>query len=82
MTPPNVRPLHVAVHKVIDDLDPLLDRVLLTKRPASGPFASRGGGPPLPGRVQYLGGGAVRLDDVAVSALAELERMRFSHRHY
>ena len=63
---------HVAVHAVIDDLDPLLDRVPVIKRPASGPFASRGGGPPLPGQVEYLGEGAVRLDDAAVSALAGL----------
>jgi hypothetical protein len=37
-----------------------------------GPFASHGGGAPLPGRVEYLGGGTVRLDDAAVSVLAEL----------
>ena len=63
---------HVAVHTIIDGLDPLLDRVPEIKRPTSGPFASRGGGPPLPGQVEYLGEGAVRLDDAAVSALAGL----------
>jgi len=63
---------HVAVKEIIDDLDPILGQVSLAERPMHGPFASRGGRPPLPGRVEYLGGGVVRLDDAGISALAEL----------
>jgi hypothetical protein len=63
---------YVPVQKVLDDLDPLLGQVPVAERPTQGPFASRGGGAPPPGRVEYLGGGAVRLDDAAISALTEL----------
>lgn len=61
----------VPVQKVLDDLGPILAQVPLAERPAHGPFGFRGN-PPLPGRVEYLGGGTVRLDDAAISALAEL----------
>lgn len=63
---------YVPVQKVLDDLDPILRQVPVVERPTHGPFASGGGGGPPPGRVEYLGGGAVRLDDVAISALTEL----------
>lgn len=62
----------VPKRKIIEDLEPLLAQIPLADRPLHGPFAARGGYPPLPGRVEYLGGGALRLDDAAISALAEL----------
>jgi hypothetical protein len=63
----------VTVAKISRDLWPLLDTVPLTERPLHGPFAPpTSGDPPLPGHIQYLGAGTVRLDDTALSALAEL----------
>lgn len=62
---------NVPVAKVIDELTPLLELASPAGRPVRGPFVP-GGGPPLPGRVEYLGGGMVRLDETAISALAEL----------
>ncbi len=41
-------------------------------RPVRGPFAPGRGGLVLPGRVEYLGGGIVRLDEEAIGSLAEL----------
>jgi hypothetical protein len=61
----------VTVAKVVNDLTPLLDQAL-AGQPACGPFAASGGQPPLPGRVEYLGGGIVRLDDTALASLAGL----------
>lgn len=58
----------VPVSKVAADLTLILGMVPASSRPARGPF----GGAPLPGRVEYLGCGIVRLDDAAISALAEL----------
>jgi hypothetical protein len=66
------RAVSVSVRKVADDLGPLLARVPVTERPLSGPFAAPGRRPPLPGRVEYLGAGIVRLDDAALSSLAGL----------
>lgn len=62
----------VPVQKIINDLEAILDLVPMAERPVCGPFAARGRTPPLPGRVEYLGSGAVRLDDVAVSSLTGL----------
>ncbi len=63
----------VLVTKISRDLWPLLEAVPLTQPLRHGPFATPpGGGSPLPGRVEYLGAGTVRLDGTALSALAEL----------
>jgi hypothetical protein len=62
----------VSVSKVVADLTLILETVPLPQRPVRGPFGPGRGGPPLPGRVDYLGGGVVRLDDTAISALAGL----------
>ncbi|MGE5135406.1 MAG: hypothetical protein ACM32E_21165 [Gemmatimonadota bacterium] len=40
--------------------------------PVRGPFAPDGRGAALPGRVEYLGSGIVRLDGAAIGSLAEL----------
>lgn len=63
----------VAVAKVIADLTAILGIVPAAAVPVCGPFAPPGNGqPPLPGRVAYLGGGTVRLDEDAITALAGL----------
>ena len=41
-------------------------------RPVRGPFAPDARGAALPGRVEYLGAGIVRLDEAAIGSLAEL----------
>lgn len=61
----------VSVSRIAGDLRPVLSRVPVAQRPARGPFGP-GGRRVLSGRVEYLGGGVVRLDDVAVSSLAGL----------
>jgi hypothetical protein len=61
----------IPVRKVITDLTLILDTVPLPQRPVCGPFGPRRPAP-LPGQVDYLGGGIVRLDEDAVSALASL----------
>lgn len=61
----------VPAEKVINDLELILDQVPPTERPVCGPFAARGGLLP-PGLVKYLGDGAVRLDDTAISTLTGL----------
>lgn len=61
----------IAVRKVITDLSLILETVPLPARPVCGPFGPRQGHP-LPGRVDYLGGGIVRLDEEAISSLASL----------
>lgn len=61
----------VPVEKVISDLELILDQVPPAERPVCGPFAAKGGLLP-PGLVKYLGDGAVRLDDAAISTLAGL----------
>lgn len=66
----NVRAHSVAIRQVSRDLRSILDLVPQEERPVRGPFTVLGGGTPLPGRVQYMGEGTVRLDDQAVSALA------------
>ncbi len=63
----------VLVSKISRDLWPVLEAVPLGQRPHRGPFAPAApGGPALPGHVEYLGAGAVRLDDAALSSLAGL----------
>ncbi len=42
------------------------------ERPVRGPFAPDGRGAALPGEVEYLGAGIVRLDEAAVKSLAGL----------
>ncbi len=42
------------------------------ERPVRGPFAPGRHGAVLPGEVEYLGGGIVRLDEVAIGSLADL----------
>jgi hypothetical protein len=62
----------VPVRKVIADLTVILETVPLPQRPLCGPFGLGRAGPPLPGRVDYLGAGIVRLDEDAISSLAGL----------
>jgi len=62
----------VPVSRIAGDLEPILGRVPVAERPVRGPFAPGRAGAILPGRVEYLGGGIVRLDGAAVSSLAEL----------
>ncbi len=50
-----------------------LDPPAVAQRPVRGPFAPGRGGQALPGRVEYLGGGTVRLDETAISSLAGLD---------
>ncbi len=59
----------VLVSKLSRELWPLLEAVPLQCGPRAEPAR---GGSPLPGRIEYLGAGAVRLDAAALSALAEL----------
>lgn len=62
----------VPVSDVVADLELILSRVPETRGPRRGPFApSPGVGCP-PGRVEYLGGGVVRLVEDAVATLAGL----------
>ena len=69
----NRRSPTVPVGKVITDLTAILAIIPPTTTPARGPFAPpASGGPPLPGRVDYLGSGTVRLDHDALQALAGL----------
>jgi hypothetical protein len=63
----------IAVRKVITDLSLILEAVPLPQRPVCGPFGPARAGPRPPGRVEYLGGGIVRLDQDAISALASLD---------
>lgn len=62
----------VPVRKVVADLTLILDTAPLPTRPLCGPFGPGRAGLTLPGRVEYLGGGIVRLDEAAVNALATL----------
>lgn len=61
----------IPVRKVVADLTLILESVPLPQRPLHGPFGPGRTGPP-PGRVDYLGGGIIRLDEDAVSSLASL----------
>lgn len=63
----------VMVEQVSGDLRAILDLVPQADRPVRGPFTVLGRGVPLPGRVQYLGEGTVRLDEHALSALTSLQ---------
>jgi hypothetical protein len=51
---------------------PCLAAVPGGQRPVRGPFAPDRHGLAPPGRVEYLGGGLVRLDEAALTSLAEL----------
>ena len=62
----------VSVRKVVADLTLILETVPLPQRPVCGPFGPARAGLRPPGRVDYLGGGIVRLDEDALSALASL----------
>lgn len=63
----------ILVAKVCRDLWPLLEAVPLQQPPLRGSLAPPGhGNSPLPGHIEYLGAGTIRLDDAALSALAEL----------
>jgi hypothetical protein len=62
----------ISVRKVVTDLNLILETVPLPQRPLYGPFGPGRHGPPLPGRVDYLGAGIVRMDEDAISALAGL----------
>jgi hypothetical protein len=65
--------LTVPVRKIVTDLTAVLSLVPAACRPARGPFVPpANGGPPLPGSVEYLGAGIVRLDETAMTALAGL----------
>lgn len=61
----------VPVAKIAADLTAILSLVPVTG-PVRGPFSPHRGRPPLPGKVEYVGGGAVRLDPAAISSLAGL----------
>lgn len=61
----------VAVSKIVNDLNLILNIVPVTVRPVRGPLSPDRSGPP-PGRTDYLGGGTVRLDETAVTTLAGL----------
>ena len=62
----------VPVASVVADLELILARVPESRVPCRGPFAPRPriGAPP--GRVEYVGGGMVRLDEDAIATLAGL----------
>ena len=62
----------IPVRKVVTDLGLILQTVPLPQRPLHGPFGPGRTGPPLRGRVDYLGSGIVRLDEDALSSLAGL----------
>jgi hypothetical protein len=62
----------ISARKVIADLTLILEAVPLPQRPLHGPFGPASSGPPLPGQVNYLGGGIVRLNEDALSSLASL----------
>lgn len=62
----------VAVRKVVADVTLILEAVPLPQQPVRGPFGPGRCGSRLPGQVEYLGGGVVRLDEAAISSLAGL----------
>ena len=62
----------IAVRKVVTDLTLILENSPLPRRPLRGPFGPVRNGPPMAGRVEYLGSGIVRLDETAMRALAGL----------
>jgi hypothetical protein len=62
----------VPVSGVVADLELILSRVPQARVPCRGPFAPQPGIGCPPGRVEYLGGGVVRLDEDAVATLAGL----------
>lgn len=61
----------IAVSKVVADLTLILSIAPLATRPVRGPLGPSRSGPP-PGHAEYLGGGTVRLDEAAITSLAEL----------
>ena len=62
----------IPVRKVTADLNLILATVPPPQRPVRGPFGPSRAGPPLPGHVEYLGSGIVRLDEAAISVLTTL----------
>ncbi len=62
----------ISVRKMVADLTLILEAVPLPQRPVCGPFGPGRHGLPLPGQVDYLSGGLVRLDEDAISSLAGL----------
>jgi hypothetical protein len=62
----------VPVGGVVADLELILSQVPEARVPCRGPFAPRPGSGCPPGRVEYIGGGVVRLDEDAVATLAGL----------
>lgn len=66
------RTAQVSVRKIAGDLEPILAAVPVADRPRCGPFSLQSGGWVLPGHVEYLGAGTVRLDRAAIGSLAGL----------
>ena len=62
----------IPVRRVVTDLSHILETVPLPQRPVRDPFGPGCAGLPLPGHVEHLGGGVVRLDDTALTSLAGL----------
>ena len=63
----------IPVARVVADLTAILALVPPQTKPSHGPFAPPADGkPPLPGEVEYLGSGIVRLDEEAISSLSRL----------
>ena len=66
------RTAFIPVRRVVADLTLMLETAPLPQRPLRGPFGPGRAGVSLPGLVEYLGSGIVRLDQDAVTALAGL----------
>lgn len=62
----------VPVSKIVNDLGLILALVPAASAPSRGPFGPGRAGRPLPGRVEYVGSGVVRLDETAISSLSGL----------
>lgn len=62
----------VPVTRIKADLTRILGTVPVSTVPSRGPFGPGQPGPTLPGRVEYLGDGIVRLDETAIGSLAQL----------
>lgn len=64
----------VSVCKIARDLGAILAAVPVADRPRCGPLSFQSAGWVLPGHVEYLGAGIVRLDRAAIGSLAGLGR--------